>query len=171
MHRDDKHRPTPPPAPTPATTPAPTPPPATKPRVNFDPPQISAGGTGEDWKYFLTRWEEYVAATDITGTQRILSLLECCDEELRKDLTRNAGGSLARTPEVDVLQAIKLLAVREENSNIATHQTRKQKCRLLSVCLVDPSRTSYLSSLDVMSPTLPGETLSTGGRKLFEYAT
>ena len=82
-------------------------------------PTISAAGTGEDWKYFTARWDEYTAATGIVAREKVLQLLECCDEELRKDLTRNAGCSLANTAEADVLKAIKLLAVRQENVMVA----------------------------------------------------
>lgn len=57
-------------------------------------PMISAAGSSEDWSYFLTRWSDYVAATNITGKDKVIQLLECCDEQLRKDLTRNADGSL-----------------------------------------------------------------------------
>ena len=79
-------------------------------------PTLTAGGTGEDWIYFSARWDEYKAAnTAMTGKRAVLQLLECCDEELRKDLTRNAGGSLADRPEEDVMKAIKVLAVRQEN--------------------------------------------------------
>ena len=61
----------------------------------------------------------YKAATRITGRELVLQLLECCDEELRKDLTRTAGGSLADRTEAEVLAAIKQLAVREENVLLA----------------------------------------------------
>ena len=117
MHRDDRHRPTPPTPPN--TTPTST---NRKTKVNYQPPSIAAAGTGEDWKYFLTRWEEYIAATGVTGEERVLALLECCDDELRKDVTRNAGKSLAQTPEDEVLRAIKLLAVRDENVMVARHE-------------------------------------------------
>ena len=82
-------------------------------------PVVSASGTGEDWNYFDARWTEYKAATGVTGRELVLQLLECCDEELRKDLTRTAGGSLADKSENDVLAAIKQLAVREENVLLA----------------------------------------------------
>ena len=63
----------------------------------------------------MARWEEYKAANPaMVGKRAVLQLLECCDDELRKDLTRNAGGSLADRPETEVLAAIKLLAVRQE---------------------------------------------------------
>lgn len=82
-------------------------------------PIISASGTSEEWKYFLTRWSEYAKATCLTGNDCIIQLLECCDEPLRKDLTRSEGGSLFNKTEEQVLDAIKQLAVREENAMVA----------------------------------------------------
>ena len=55
----------------------------------------------------------------MTGKDKVIQLLECCDEQLRKDLTRNAGGTLTNNSEDDVLKAIKRLAVREENIMVA----------------------------------------------------
>ena len=55
-------------------------------------------------------------ATKIAGKEKVIQLLECCDEHLRKDLTRSAGGSLASKPIDEVTSAIKKLAVREENT-------------------------------------------------------
>ena len=85
-------------------------------------PTISAAGTSEEWQYFESRWTDYCDATKITGKDKVVQLLECCDEQLRKDLTRNAGGSLANKSEGDVLAAIKRLAVREENCMVARVQ-------------------------------------------------
>ena len=82
-------------------------------------PTISAGGTSSDWAYFETRWYEYVKATRLSGADTSVQLLECCDEALRKDLTRSAGKSMADLKESDLLKAIKKLAVREENPMIA----------------------------------------------------
>ena len=82
-------------------------------------PTVSTSGTGEDWNYFMARWSEYKDATGIKDRELVLQLLECCDEELRKDLTRTAGGSLAGKTEAAVLAAIKQLAVREENILLA----------------------------------------------------
>ena len=82
-------------------------------------PTISLAGSSQDWSYFLTRWQDYKEATKITGKDVIVQLLECCDDDLRKDLTRSAGGSLTSQSEPDVLSAIKTLAVREENTMVA----------------------------------------------------
>jgi hypothetical protein len=48
--------------------------------------------------YFLSRWKDYTEATKIKGKDEVIQLLGCCDEQLRKDLTRNAGGSLVNQP-------------------------------------------------------------------------
>ena len=49
-------------------------------------PVITAAGTSEEWQYFLSRWSDYVNATNVTGRDKALQLLECCDEPLPKDL-------------------------------------------------------------------------------------
>ena len=93
-------------------------------------PTIAAAGTSEDWAYFTSRWSDYVAATKIVGKDRVVQLLECCDEPLRKDLTRSAGGSLTSKSEEAVLAAIKKLAVREENTmvaRVALHNMRQDR--------------------------------------------
>ena len=82
-------------------------------------PAIAAGGTSADWSYFTTRWREYVKATRLKGADIAIQLLECCDDTLRRDLTRSARKSLADLPESDILDAIKKLAVREENPMVA----------------------------------------------------
>ena len=55
-----------------------------------------AAGTSEEWAYFVQRWSDYKAATHLTGPDMVFQLLECCDEALRKDLTRTFG-TLAQT--------------------------------------------------------------------------
>ena len=55
---------------------------------------ISLVGMTEDWLYRTgcTSSKGYVKATEQEGAGRIIQLLECCDEQLCRDLTRNAGG-------------------------------------------------------------------------------
>lgn len=72
-------------------------------------PSISAAGSSDEWSYFISRWSEYVSATKIAGRDKVDQLLECCDESLRKDLTRSTGGSLTDKTEETVLAAIKYL--------------------------------------------------------------
>ena len=57
-------------------------------------PTVALAGTGEAWSYFLTRWGEYKTGTKLVGPDAVAQQLECCDKELRKDLTRSAGKSL-----------------------------------------------------------------------------
>ena len=107
----------------------------------FKRPSISISGTSEEWSYFRTRWDEYVAATGIKGTDRVIQLLECCDEELRRDLTLLAGGSLTTKDEKTVLEAIQKLAVRVENIMVTRvalhdmHQDRDEPVRIYSARL------------------------------------
>ena len=82
-------------------------------------PSIALAGTGEAWSYFITRWGEYKTGTKLAGPDIVAQLLECCEEDLRKDLTRAAGRSLADSDEKDVLAAMKTLAVRAENTMVA----------------------------------------------------
>ena len=82
-------------------------------------PIVSLSGTAEEWAYFQTRWTEYKQATKIDGQEAVLQLLECCEENLRRDVTRAAGGSLTQKTEQQVLAAIRTLAVREESSMVA----------------------------------------------------
>ena len=82
-------------------------------------PGILSSGTTEDWQYFRSRWNDYVRATKLSGTDWVIQLLECCDNQLRRDLTRNAGGTLTGNTEDEVLAAMKTLAVREENIMVA----------------------------------------------------
>ena len=82
-------------------------------------PTVALAGTGEAWSYFITRWGEYKTGTKLVGHDVVAQLLECCDEELRKDLTRAAGKSLINSAEKDVLTHMKALAVRSENTMVA----------------------------------------------------
>ena len=79
----------------------------------------SLGMTSEEWSYFLTHWEDYVEATKVTGKEKIIRLLECSEEDLCKNLTRTARGTLFNRSEAEMLAAMKLLAVREENTMVA----------------------------------------------------
>lgn len=93
-------------------------------------PSISAGGSSEEWAYFKSRWQDYVNATKITRQERVVQLLECCNEPLRRDLTRSSGGSLASKSETEVITAIQRLAVREENvmvARVTLHNMRQDR--------------------------------------------
>ena len=59
--------------------------------------------------------------------EKVLQLLECCDEHLRRDLIRTTGGSLSNRTEEQVMAAIKKLAVRQENTMVARVQLHNMK--------------------------------------------
>jgi len=60
-----------------------------------------------------------VRATKLSGADKVIQLLEFCDKQLRRDLTCNARGTLTEKSEEEVLAAMKVLAVREENVVVA----------------------------------------------------
>ena len=84
-------------------------------------PSIAAGGTTEEWTYFTQRWTTYKAATHLDGPDAVYQLLDCCEEELRRDLAR-LFGDLSKATESTVLQRIQELAVRAENVLVAREE-------------------------------------------------
>ena len=84
-------------------------------------PTVTGSGTSEEWNYFTQRWTVYKEATQLEGNNLIYQLLECLDEPLRKDITR-AYGTLTEETEDVVLNYIKTLAVRPENTMVARVQ-------------------------------------------------
>ena len=75
-------------------------------------PTITGGGSSEDWQYFVTLWEEYASATKLAEKDKVF--LECCDEQLRRDLTCAAGGTLSTKQKNEMMEDIHKLAVRED---------------------------------------------------------
>ena len=68
-------------------------------------PTVALAGSSEDWQYFITRWNEYKAATKINNGDIVSQCLGCCEEPICKDHTRNrnAGCSLSIETEHTVL--------------------------------------------------------------------
>ena len=97
-------------------------------------PTLTSQGTTEDWNYFYCRWGEYKAATKLAGADIVSQLLETCDDNLRRDLTRTHG-SLVGESENAVLGFIKPFAIRLENVMVARvklqslHQERDESVR------------------------------------------
>ena len=89
-------------------------------------PVISSSGTSEEWSYFQQRWKEYKLATRLTGSDIIYQLLECCDETLRKDLSRSFSDLTSSTEET-LLNNIKTLAIRQENVMVARMQLQQMR--------------------------------------------
>jgi len=89
-------------------------------------PSISASGTSEEWAYFTQRWDDYKHATRISGPDIVYQLLECCDDTLRRDLTRSFN-HLTSNDEPTLLQLIKSLAVRQENIMVARVELQQMR--------------------------------------------
>ena len=77
-------------------------------------PEIGAEISDEDWNYFLSRWNYYKKATNLSGEDVTLQLLECCCEELRRNHHRNHPVEQIVSEET-LLAQIKKVAVRIKN--------------------------------------------------------
>ena len=84
-------------------------------------PTITTSGTSEDWFYFTARWKEYKKAAHLQADEILVQLMECCDEGLRRDLTRTYG-TLTEDTEENALKCIKILAIKPENLMVARVQ-------------------------------------------------
>ena len=104
--------------------------PATRPTAKVEKvrrPTILSAGSSEEWSYFLTRRKDYSETTKLKGKDMVIQLLICCEEQLQKDLKRNAGGSLTNKSVDEVMAAIKKLAEREENTMVARVQLHNMR--------------------------------------------
>ena len=102
-----------------------------------------------------SRWNDYVKATKLVGTDKVIQLLECCDNQLRKDLTRNAGGTLTGKTEDEVLTAMKTLAVREENVMVARVTLRNMRQDRGKPIRVYGARQTYVDSYNDVPTVKP----------------
>ena len=73
------------------------------------------------------RWKDYAQATKLKGKDMVIQLLKCCEEQPRKDLTRDAGGLLTNTSVDEIMAAIKKHAVREENAMVTPVQLHSMR--------------------------------------------
>ena len=89
-------------------------------------PTITSSGTSEEFIYFQQRWSGYKLATKLTGMDIIYQLLECCDDQLRRDLSRTYGDLTITTETEDtVIGFIKTFAVRAENILVSRVQLQQ----------------------------------------------
>lgn len=90
-------------------------------------PTIKTEITLQDWTYFLRCWQLYKKSTNIRGDLMVCELLDCCSEELAKDIDRTHS-EIDTMNEEEILTAIKERAVIIENPVVAqvTHMNMKQ---------------------------------------------
>ena len=89
-------------------------------------PTITSASSTEEWTYSESRWTDYKAATKIFGQDIIFQLLECCDDPLRKDLTRTSP-NLTGKSEQDILNAIKGKCHDRQSKKARQHETRQRR--------------------------------------------
>ena len=83
-------------------------------------PELSSDTSEEDWAYFTTRWDQYKKATGLKGDDIVTQLLECCDEQLRRDHHRTFSGATgaAAVTEETVTAELKQIAVCKRNKAV-----------------------------------------------------
>lgn len=94
-------------------------------KLKLKPPTVGAGCTPDQWSSFTRQWEMYKSGMAIAPTQSSTALFHCCDDELKTDLMRDLQRDVATMDEVNLLSAIKRLAVKDES--ILVHRIRLGK--------------------------------------------
>ena len=80
-------------------------------------PELSSDVSDEDWSYFTSRWEHYKKAANVTGDDVVTQLMECCNEQLRREHHRTFSGAGA-TSEKDLLAELKQISVSKRNKAV-----------------------------------------------------
>ena len=78
-------------------------------------PELTSEVSDEDWSYFTSRWTQYKKATGLTGEDIVTQLLECCNEQLRRDHHRTFSGATETNDEETVIAQLKQIAVCKRN--------------------------------------------------------
>ena len=78
-------------------------------------PTVSAGCTPDQWSSFTRQWTMFKTGMAISTSMCATALFYCCDQDLMDDLMRDISGDVSSMSEVDLLAAIKRLAVKEES--------------------------------------------------------
>ena len=86
------------------------------PTLKLKSPSISAGSTPDQWSSFQRQWSMYKTGMSIPDTMHATALFHCCSEELMNDLMRDLQEDVSLMAEMDLLAAIKRLAVKEEST-------------------------------------------------------
>lgn len=80
-------------------------------------PELSSDVSDEDWSYFTSRWDHYKKAANVTGDDVVTQLMECCNEQLRREHHRTFSGAGA-TSEKDLLAQLKQISVSKRNKAV-----------------------------------------------------
>ena len=84
--------------------------------LKLKPPTVSAGSTPDQWSAFTRQWTMYKSGMSVPANMSATALFYCCDEDLKTDLMRDLQADVSSMPELDLLAAIKRLAVKEEST-------------------------------------------------------
>ena len=80
-------------------------------------PELASDVSDEDWSYFTSRWDHYKKAANVTGDDVVTQLMECCNEQLRREHHRTFSGAGATTEDA-LLAELKQIAVSKRNKAV-----------------------------------------------------
>ena len=85
-------------------------------KLKLDPPTVATGCDPDQWSSFTRQWDMYKVGMAIANNVLPTALFYCCDQDLRTDIMRDLRGDVGNMAEVDLLAAIKRLAVKDEST-------------------------------------------------------
>ena len=96
-------------------------PPVAQPQVNtqklkLDPPKVSVDCNPEQWSSFVRQWNMYKVGMAVPVATVNTALFYCCSEDLRNDILKDIQADLSSMTEIELLAAMKRLAVIEEST-------------------------------------------------------
>ena len=88
-------------------------------------PTLDTGITEADWEFFLSRWQRYKRATNITGQDITDQLWDCVSDELARQC--HDAGANEETSEKDLLELLKLCSIQAQNKLVNVCEFLKLK--------------------------------------------
>ena len=76
----------------------------------IDRPQIGKDSSEEVWNTFLTRWTMFKDSTQLSDSETLRQLFQCCDEELGDAILKGHSDAV-KSSETELMRIIKQLAV------------------------------------------------------------
>ena len=93
-------------------------------REKMKKPKADLEMTEAKWRDFKNQWALYKRASGVSGQEIVDDLWQCLSDPLRMEVTSERGAELESANEVDLLAAIKRIAVLESNPMVHRNNLR-----------------------------------------------
>ena len=125
-------------------------------------PRLSLNTSEHDFRFFSSEWEDYKAATGLTGARILTELWSCMTDDLRH-LAFDQGGRDNLTTEALMLAAMKELAVTELHSAMHTVTLHEAKQLAGELTRAFAARVKGIASNCSLNKTCPAPGCGTVG--------